>query len=114
MHAVPLDSVAHGWKEVLSAPQPMVSGKRRWSEPHWRMRLCFQRMGFLSAPPPLPNTPKIELINFFGKVGAAVRVKSFTPLCLAPGCVFSVPREALSTHFPFKWNLREQRILLII
>lgn len=65
--------------------------EERWSEPHLRMRLWWQRMGCLSAPhlsPPPINIPKIELINFFGRVGTVVGVKSLTPGCLAPWVFF--------------------------
>lgn len=62
---------------------------------------------------PPPNIPRIELINFFGRVGTVVGVKSLTPVCLTPGFFFP-PWGNPSIQFPFKWNLREQRILLII
>ena len=47
---------------------------------------------------PPPNIPKIELINFFGRVGTVVGVKSLTPVCLTPG-FFSLPGEALRPSF---------------
>lgn len=53
----------------------------------------------LSECSPPPNIPKIELINFFGRVGIIVGVKSLTPLCLAPGFFF-LPGEALRPSFP--------------
>lgn len=64
------------------------------------------------SPSPHLTTPNTELINFFGGVETVVGVKSGTPLCVAPG--FSPPWGSPATHFPFPWNLGEQRSLLVM
>lgn len=97
-------------EQGLSARTSVVSGRRGWPEPHLRMRLWSQRMGCLHAP---LNIPKIELINFFGRVETVVGGKSPTLGCVAPGFCF-LPWGSPLTHIPFKCSTREQRILLII